>query len=532
MLWLCIHLPLLALQVVDSTSRHKNTEPRAFAVIQNQQILLCNETAKKSGIEPGLSTSTALALNKKLVMIERNLDQEIQTLQSLAESLYCFSSQLVTYTSRQNESSVLLEVGRSLRLFKGLSNLQQKICHFLQQHPLNDQGFIHQFSLANTVKAATLLARHYWLEPMEKGNFNKALDPTALFSIPSSLLNTTPKVIKQCLDMGLDTVGQLLNLPKAALAKRFDRDFIIYLNQLTGEHPDPQSSITLPAPFEHERFYIDGLRRKAELIYPIEQLLKELCHYLRVKQWQSLGIEWTFQRFSKKSHQLYVSFSKPQHHYPTLLSLTRIKLEQLPLDSPVDTVRLSAKDFSPLAEQSNDFFQTQKSQQNIHLLADKLTAKLGKQALLTVHTYNHHLPEIINQASPIGNLTKSSDLIKNVNHYPLTHARKQPTTIPSLKKLLPLPSWLLANPKRLATRKNIIYCNNKALSLLSEPERIESHWWARGASRDYFIAAETSSQTSQDKRNSSYAATTYYSAFYWIYYDRKNQHWYLQGMYS
>ena len=49
--------------------------------------------------------------------------------------------------------------------------------------------------------------------------------------------------------------------------------------------------------------------------------------------------------------------------------------------------------------------------------------------------------------------------------------------------------------------------------LLDGPERIEDNWWAKAVSRDYFVARDGGGQQ------------------YWIYRDRLQKDWYIQGVF-
>ena len=49
--------------------------------------------------------------------------------------------------------------------------------------------------------------------------------------------------------LGLNTLGDILALPQAALAKRFGQTFLKDLQKLTGAHPDPQRSIRVADAF-------------------------------------------------------------------------------------------------------------------------------------------------------------------------------------------------------------------------------------------------------------------------------------------
>ena len=50
--------------------------------------------------------------------------------------------------------------------------------------------------------------------------------------------------------------------------------------------------------------------------------------------------------------------------------------------------------------------------------------------------------------------------------------------------------------------------------MLEGPERIEDNWWLDAVSRDYYVARDPLGQQ------------------YWVFRDRLQDHWYIQGIFS
>lgn len=545
MLWLSIYLPLLPLQVFNQSL----STDKPLVVVQEQTVLLCNQAASQQGIEPGLKLNTARGLTDTLFIAERNREKEQALQQYLAESVYQFSSSVSCYQNQRDESSLLLEIGGSLRLFNGPDNLQNQVRQLLKTHPLakqssdsnnDNEGFQHQLSIANTPKSAELFARYFYSQQQnqhhkqqygqghtQRHQHKAAHKNDTLDAIPTQLLDIPEKSIQQCLNMGLTQLGDLLTLPKAALAKRFNHHLIHYLDQLSGKQADPQRLITLPNYFEREQFYIDGLRSHADLLYPIEKLLKEFCTYLQMRQLKSRGVEWVFQRFSRNKNHITISCSEPLNQYETLLALIKIKLDTIPLDSPVETVTLRATAFETITFNEADFFYNNQKTHSAHLLADKLVAKLGPQALTKMTIDNHHFPEISNRSYTINHPTDKQQTKKTVQNSQKSSSEKQ-------DKFPPRPAWLLAKPEQLRSIEKSIYYKNNLLTILKGPERIEGNWWNKASSRDYFIATQQRSTTAATNNHTDITARNRltYQAFYWIYYDRKAQQWYLHGLFS
>jgi len=534
-MWLGIHFPLLPLEIFENTVIKKTSgqaaaEPdeRPVAVSEDQHIFLCNQGASAFGIEPGLTINTALSLYSHLEVKERDKEKEVAILNNLAELAYQFSSHVVPYTNQHQQHSLLMEIAGSVRLFNGVDSLLSQISKtvvlkelkFPHQEQEQEQEHRHfktasplkKFAIAKNLKAAELLARCSLKKDAGKQDNKKNLQliDADIDNAAISLLDCPPKTVSQCQDMGLERLGDLLDLPTAALGKRFDKNFILYLKELRGSKISPFNHFIPADSFKHELFYIDGLRSHDDLLHPIQKLLQDLCAHLQKRQIKCLAMDWHFTRFSKQKNQLQLQFSQAQSDYKNLLLLTRLQLDQIPLDSPVESVELHARQFCPVDIQARDLFNTYNQRGNPFLLADKITGKLGQQALQEVQLFSHHLPEQKNKAL-FSNLRGQNPLIKQ---------RALKGSDP-LFKTLPKPAWLLETPEQLFKKDEAIYQGRQALQIINGPERIEGNWWQKKTSRDYFIATPKNSNENIG-----------HSAFYWIYHDRLDKKWYLHGVFA
>ncbi len=480
MLWLCLYFPLLPLQVF---TRSEQTERPTLA--SEQGLVVCTNTvAAKSGIRPGQSLTTAMALDGRLHVLSRDISKEVAALNQLSRWCYQFSPMV----SLKSPHILLLEIEGSLRLFKGLGSLLKRITHGLEA-----QGFIGQRGLGYTPKAAELFARSALKQTPT--DIKSSLLIQELREISIALLDIPGKQITLLQEMGLTTLGQVLDLPHAAIGKRFGVEFLRYLQQIMGKHPDPQLPISLEPRFHSELFYIEGIQNKQGLLFPIKRLLTELCDYLRTRQLDCQGFEWCFAEIKGKTRLLQLAFSQPQNSFSVFLELTRIKLESLPLGTAVHSVLLTSKTLiaaNPAPFSLWDGLQYS-STQSPELLLDKLSARLGKDALHGIACRQEHIPELAWQ--------------------PLPCTQTQPVSapLPTVTKLRPL--WLLPQPAPVQQRQEKLYWQGQ-LTLLRGPERIDSHWWqSPRIQRDYFVARHEQ------------------GGLYWLFRDLATRRWFVHGLF-
>ncbi|MBL4623352.1 MAG: DNA polymerase Y family protein [Immundisolibacteraceae bacterium] len=528
MLWLCLRFPQLPLEVfLDGTSPadhglnqtadhqtpdHQTTSQIPAAVVDDQQILVCNQAAASAGVTPGITPATAHTLCGQITIFARDPDLEASTLQRLAYSCYVFTPAI----NPVGPEWILLEIGSSLKLFGGLKTLLGNI----KRH-LAEQAFSYRFGLAPTPSAAQLLTQ---LASKQKAELVDCFDPAnGSLQQPqrfSHLINNLPlpkllcetRLQKQFRASGFTTLGDLIALPPAALGRRFGKPFLIYLQQLTGELADPQPNLVLPPEFDDTLAFSDAIIATDMLVFPMKRMLIALCGYLRGRQLQCQQLTWQLNLTDQSQQPILITFSQPQSQLDHFLDLTRLRLESVHLQAPVDSLGLQVTQLHQTATQTASLFQeddlfdqfelagsTNKNGQQNPInnqrasdLIDRLTTRLGADTVTQLACADSHIPEqACERHSPLSRrLHKSID-----NPQPLAR-----------------PLWLLPEPTSIRH-----YDQSSApaqLTLLRGPERIEGNWWQTPICRDYYIARHQSGLN------------------YWIYQDRISQGWFIHGLFG
>ncbi len=487
MLWLCIYLPLLPLEVF--TRGQAEDSSQGVAVVEKQRVLLGNTAARASGITAGSSLTTALALSTQLQVVERSPHAEQDNLHALANWAYQFTPSVCVY----QRDTLLLEVAGCLRLFNGLSNLLTEIAAGLEQ-----LGYQRKIGLAHTPEAAYLLART--LASKNAAVPIKVPTPVAtlqrLRPLALEYLRCEKSSIDKLHKMGLGSIGEVLDLPAAALGKRFGVALQQYLQKITGEHDDPQRFIK-PAPvFNSRLFFLDAIENSQMLAFPMQRLLNELCQFLHSRQLHCQQFIWHMQHIDKQCSELIIQLTQAQADKSNFMNLSRIKLEQFRINTGIHTLALKAEQLLPAKVHSAQLFQDHDrsvSKESIHVVLDKLKARLGESVSYQICCQDEHLPEL---ASAIGAGVAGKA------------TQKAGTATSSIR-----PTWLLPHPARLHERQQQLYWHGN-LQLLHGPERIETRWWEQTARRDYFVAQHES------------------GALYWVYRDLLSRQWFVQGLFA
>ncbi|MCY4657856.1 MAG: DNA polymerase Y family protein [Gammaproteobacteria bacterium] len=458
MLWTAIYLPQLGLEVFRPAQTLAFS--RAVVLVEEQRIVLANKEAVQAGIQVGSNLATAHSIVSELEYHIRDQRAEEQRLQDLVVAAYLFSPAV----SVALPSTLLLEVEGSLALFNGLPNLARQLTLRIRQ-----RGHVAQLGIAHTPLAALALAKahlkHVWPDfpPADKV---QEVSLRLLHQVPLACAELKFSAIERMSNMGIRSLGELIDLPHHELGARFNAELMNYIGRLTGTIPDVWPWEEPTEPFVVERHLLEPIRDKGTLLQPMTHLVQELNSWLNSKYLGVKSLRWWFATFERTGVYMPLSFAEPHCEVDEILALTELKYDDIELPEDVMTIRLEVLHAESLAQHSqrqSDLFGARQRQVNASTeLIDRLAIKLGEESLKSLSQLDDHRPEFA--WSPA---------------FPTESERSATRTrIPGKR-----PLWLLEPPQRVQL---------KHFEVLTQQERIEGGWWEQPLSRDYFVARHES----------------------------------------
>jgi protein ImuB len=390
--------------------------------------------------------------------------------QNLPDILARLVKQAQSFTSRvviEFPDTVLLELAGSQRLFGGMSALQAALRKTFPR-PL-------QLAMAPVPLAAVLLARagrNCCITSM--GRLAGRLAP-----LPLKHLHWLEDELQRLSSMGVATLGELLRLPRAGLARRIGADRLWQLDRLTGQRADIRAPIPAPEQFRERIDPDHETVDRARLLRMMEPVLDQLEEYLRERQRGIMALRLTLHYRQATSQHCILRCVVPEYRAARFAALLVAKLEALALPEPVRRMELTAgrlRGFvatrqelwmpgehggSGMAAEAPEFLQT-------------LMARFGEHAVHGLAQVDEHRPE-----RQYRNIWPVQSAISS-------HAGRQGAV---------RPLGMMAEPRLLervsdtAGHTRQLLHEGQELQLVSGPERIESGWWDGGdVARDYYIA--------------------------------------------
>lgn len=347
----------------------------------------------------------------------------------------------------------------SLRYFGGLEALVDKL-----RAGLAELGFHACLAVAATPRAALWLAK------------GRGRD---LESLPISALGFDECFLQT---IGIETVGELLRLPRQGLARRCGQALVDELDRARGALPEVREFFSPPERFDARLELPGGGVTQAEgVLFAVRRLLLRLEGLLAARHAGIRAFEVELISFQKSNLKIETRLASPAREADRLVKVLREKLAGVALREPVEAIGVRAADFAPLPGRSAGLFgDAQAEGEEWARLAERLQARLGHEAVHGLATQPDHRPEYAWRAVEPG-------------EWDLREFRDPG----------PRPLWLVEPPRKIG---------DQDLRLLAGPERIECGWWdGDEAKRDYFIARRAASLV-------------------WVY--REDDAWYLHGLFA
>lgn len=443
MLWACIVFPQLAL---DTVLRERDEPDCALVLMggpsQRRVLQSVNCAAAKLGLRAGQTLTAARALADGFTCVEVDPARVDQVQQLLAAWAYRFSAQVSLHYPR----ALLLEVGSSLQLFGPWPLFEARL-----RQELEALGLRHRIVVASNPVAARMLANAHDGLAVTCAEQTRAV----LLQLPIGKIGLPADAAQAFARMGLRRLGEVLALPREALARRFAAQVQLHLDQLLGVRSVGLDFYQPPDRFETRLELNFDVESHQALLFPLRRMIGDLAAFLAGRDCGVQRFELHLEHVEGPDTRLMVGLLSAERDAAMLFELARGRLEPLRIPAPVRNLRLLAEDLPAFVPQHQALFDPRAQQtQPWPQLRERLRARLGDEAVKGLRAEADHRPECAWQLTDQG-----------------TCGALQVT--PGSR-----PGWLLAAPQRLP---------ESGVQLLGQAERIESGWWDGGdVRRDYY----------------------------------------------
>ncbi|MGH8244550.1 MAG: Y-family DNA polymerase [Steroidobacteraceae bacterium] len=448
-LWLAAHFARLPLEALLPATQQLRAAAVTATDDPRRSIVACNERAARQGIAVGMSLNAALALVPGLRLEERRPAAEAATLDRLAR----WALRFTPVVSVEPPSAVLAEVRGSLDLFGGVMALMRRALAGLR-----GSGLQASLALAPTPRGALWIARSGLGLTVTQSDAM----PGLAARLPLACLQWPADTVAALTGLGIQSVADLLRLPRAGFAARFGPRFLDELDEGLGRRRSARRRHVLPERFDEQLELPAPAGGTAGLQPACERLLRNLDAFLcaRASGVGALRVDLLHRR--QAPTRIRLGLTRLAGDAGHLRMLLRERLAQCRLPAPVVALRLRSGILLPLSLREAGLFghgQGADPEATARLL-DRLRARLGRDAVFGICPVPEHRPERAWRIAEPGGTT------------PL------PLQWPAMRPARPL--WMLAEPQPFDGWEE---------ARLTGPERIETGWWdGHDVRRDYYVA--------------------------------------------
>ena len=405
----------------------------------------------------------------------------------------------------QVETALVLEVSGSERLFGG----RDALLHELFETCPPDLPLDH--AQGNT---ALLALGRLWAQATQ----------APIHTLPLHSLAAARAHLPTLMRLGCKTWGQLRNLPRGGLVRRFGAELVDALDRAYGARPELYPWLTLPEVFDAPLELSAAVESASAMLFGARRLLAQLQVWLRARQRGVLALELLWELDARRSNALHVDAHHQGGAFGRLELRTAIatqdmqhlqrllaeQLAQVTLPAPVLYLRMRSLQTQAMGGESLSLLpEDQRKGDSLHQMLERLGARLGPEQILCVQAQAQHAPE---------------DMQSWQAWKPQTGKRVQPIAFLQTAEARLMPTWLLTQPLELAVKQQAPQYFGP-LTLVAGPQRLETGWLEdKVALRDYFIASSA------------------HAGLVWIYRERlpeivkaninQTLRWYLHGLFA
>ncbi len=459
-----------------------------FALTQTQanaeRIYCLNSAAEKNGLRKGMSFSDARVLCPELHTAPADPRGDARFLNTLSRwaGRYCPWVGL-------DDDGLVLDVSGSTHLFGGEGAMIDDLGH---RHARS--GIQHKAALADTRGAAWALARFGKARLAPHGQLAKYLAP-----LPIAALRIGDAQCNALLRLGVRTIGDLVEIPRTTLARRFGPDLLLRMDQAFGEQPEPVSPLPEPPNYAVRITLPEPIGLKGDVMAGLERLLERLCNTLSERQKGARTLQFSARRVDQEASRIEVRLARPMRDAERIARLFERGVDTLDAGYGIDQIRLEATwveelPFRQIAQHAK------KEGDDLVDLITRLGNRVGLENITRYLPAESNIPEksFIIASAAYSEAARSS--------WPAPAPRPLSIFPPE-----PISGYDPAPPRRFQWRR-MSFQTMQAIG----PERIAPEWWLdnpdwRRGLRDYW------------------RIYTYEGRRLWLFFTPQNPGWFVQG---
>jgi len=347
------------------------------------RLAALNRAACALGLTRGMTLADAQARTPDIRTIVHRPDADAALLRQVLNDFGRFTPMAAI----DGDDALILDVTGCAHLFRDEAGLVRAV-----EARAGRIGLAVRTAMGGTAQAARALARFG-----RGGVFEAGQDGVAVRALPIAALELDQKEHQALTRAGLRTLGDLDDRPTAPLAARFGTDLPIRLGRILGQEDVRITPLRPPQPCVVDRILFEPITETTDVEAVIGDLLTEAVAWLNQRRLGGRAFEAAFFRVDGATRRITVRTGRATREASGVMRLFRERLAALtnPLDPGFgfDQVRLSVPVTQAMAPTQSGFEAEAPGTEDLDRLIDRLTARLGPEAVGRFEPVESHLPE-------------------------------------------------------------------------------------------------------------------------------------------
>jgi protein ImuB len=380
---ICVWLPNWPITRLSLTNPDCAAPDKPLAIVavsgSKRRIMAVNRVAHDRGVMTGQRLTDAKAIAPDLVSVAADREADNAALGALSR----WAQRFTPSTASCAPGGLWLDITGCARLWRGERRLVEAL---IEQ--LSARGIPCRAAVADTFGAAWAFARRTDRYHILPPGGHRDLLP----DLPLGALRLGAETLAGLRRLGLKTIGQAMELPRAQLAGRFD-DLLPRLDQALGDAPEAVAFEHPPSPWFESATFADFIMTPEDLQRAIDMLAIKLCHRLGEAGQGGRRFEARFFGADNSIQRMTVATSLANRDAKAIGKLLTAKLETIDPGFGIEVVTLRASRIEPMAERQMSMDTRGDALANIAPLIDKLGNRLGFKNIWRLAPYESHWPE-------------------------------------------------------------------------------------------------------------------------------------------
>jgi len=412
---------------LQAVLRHEpDLRSRPVALVDPQDtkpvVTQLTSTAQACGVCAGLTASQATARCAELIIKPRSPAQEESATEVLLQTAYAFSPNIEA--TAPGVCTIELK-GIAMDSGNGMEQWTGKIIEILAQ--LNISAKI---GLAATPELAMLAARaadsilalseehptsNNQHRTTNSSKFGNPLDVGCsmldvrcsqeknLDSFPVSFLGPSREILEILHRWGIQTVGALLALGKDSVTERLGPEAAELFNRVSPDSPRPLKLIVPHEEFSERMEFENEIETVEPLLFVLRRFVEQLSRRLELIYLVIAEFHLHLSLSSGAKHERVFKIPAPTGNIDVLFRMLQTHLETVRTDSPITSLRLTAKPTPPESRQFGLFESTLRDPNQFAETTARLTALVGSEKIGRPELIATHKPDSFRMTAPVFN---------------------------------------------------------------------------------------------------------------------------------